>query len=404
MKINPAIFLAVIIFVSFSCSTEPKNLTTIISKVYSENNLAKQTFSIDPDRDTLLIGKSGTVIHIEKNSFADSLGNTVKSPIDIDLKEALNPFDMVLSNLTTTSNGQNLESGGMIYLNATSDGKQLSLSAGKGIDIGIPADSINKNMQVFEGKKDSTGMNWINPAAVANVQPQAPPVAKDSVKTPHKRKTNVAYNVVEIPDGNFPYELDTAISHRIWNGDGLMITKDSAFTIGKYHVRFFKQNKIQESTENFEEEDFGMEEKSAKGSNYFQVDPATNYIFSMKKLGWANIDRLLDDPRTKDVDMIVSIDNQKDFGSVYITMIVPDRKMYLPGYQKADETYSFTHGDFENPKLPVGADAIIMATAYKNDKPFFVLKKIKISEKQNISFHLEETTMDKLKAQLKENI
>jgi hypothetical protein len=45
-----------------------------------------------------------------------------------------------------------------------------------------------------------------------------------------------------------------------------------------------------------------------------------------------------------------------------------------------------------------------LATAYKNDKPYFAIKKITITDKQTVSFKLEETTMEKLKAELKEKI
>lgn len=186
----------------------------------------------------------------------------------------------------------------------------------------------------------------------------------------------------------------------IWKGNGLVLKSDSSFMVGEYNVRFYKQDSIWGTTHTFRT----TINSESKGSNYFQVDEKTNYIFAMKKLGWANIDRLQDDPRTKDVDLIVTVSNQKEFDVIYITMMIMDREMYLPGYQKKDETFSFTHGDFETTKLPVGAEAVIIATAYKDDKPFFVLKKVVISEKQRVDFSLEETTMENMKAKMQKNI
>jgi hypothetical protein len=141
---------------------------------------------------------------------------------------------------------------------------------------------------------------------------------------------------------------------------------------------------------------------NTKGENSFAEDRKTNYIFSIKKLGWANIDRLLEDPRTKEVELITSVENEKEFKFIYVTMIT--QKMYLPGYQKKDETFCFSHNDEEKQQLPVGETATILATAYKNDKPYFAIKKITITDKQTVAFKLEETTTEKLKAEMKEKI
>jgi len=78
--------------------------------------------------------------------------------------------------------------------------------------------------------------------------------------------------------------------------------------------------------------------------------------------------------------------------------------MYIPGYQKKDNTFCFSHGDEEKQELPVGESATILATAYKNDRPYFAIKKIKIEKKLNVTFKLIETTKDKLKADLQTQI
>ena len=83
-------------------------------------------------------------------------------------------------------------------------------------------------------------------------------------------------------------------------------------------------------------------------------------------------------------------------------MITPT--MYLPGYQRKDDTYCFSHGDDEEMNLPVGETVIILATAYKNEQPYFAMKKIIISERQSLSMSLVGTTKEKLKQDLLSNI
>jgi hypothetical protein len=138
--------------------------------------------------------------------------------------------------------------------------------------------------------------------------------------------------------------------------------------------------------------------------NTFETDPNSEYIFSIKQLGWANIDRVYSNPRTKNVELITAIDNYTDFENIYITLLMDKEKIFIPGYQKKDLTYGFTHGDYEKEKLPVGESAIIIATAYKNDIPYYSIQKITISEKQKVSFSLIETTMEKLKLDLEDKI
>jgi hypothetical protein len=83
-------------------------------------------------------------------------------------------------------------------------------------------------------------------------------------------------------------------------------------------------------------------------------------------------------------------------------MITP--KMYLAGYQKKDNSYSFSHGDDEKMQLPIGERVTILATAYKNDKPYFAMKKLTITNKQNLSLNLLETTTENLKIELMQKI
>jgi len=45
-----------------------------------------------------------------------------------------------------------------------------------------------------------------------------------------------------------------------------------------------------------------------------------------------------------------------------------------------------------------------MATAYKNDKPYFFLEKIIIQKELNLSFVLNETTIEELKKTIEDQI
>jgi hypothetical protein len=261
-------------------------------------------------------------------------------------------------------------------------------------------------MQLFEGVQDSTGINWKNPVPIDQPKPKDQEIPQDNKGGGRAFFFEGGSNVgiimqddrtnKDLPDGVYDKVAQIA-----WGGEGLELEKDSVIKIDGYAVRLMKMDT------NMRARWPGFSSTSTtptKGTNTFTEDTKTNYIFSIKKLGWANIDRLYSDPRTKEVEFVTSIENQSEFENVYVSLIVSNQKMHIPGYQKKDNTFSFTHGDYEKPSLPVGETATILATAYKNDKPYFAIQKIKIKDKQNISFQLTETTMEKLKTELKEKI
>ncbi len=209
-----------------------------------------------------------------------------------------------------------------------------------------------------------------------------------------EKTTNIRYRVEGFDNAdNSPKEVQNEVGRIAWKGDGLKIARDSTFQVGEYIVHFIKQEELLKWSDIY---------VSEKGTNSYLEDNRTNYIFTLKNLGWANIDRLYNDPRTKEVELITNIENHADFKLVYVTMVT--QRMYLPGYQKKDDTFSFSHGDYEKQQLPVGETATIIATAYKEDKPFFAIRTITIKEKQSVSCKLDMGTVEQLRSELKEKI
>jgi len=74
--------------------------------------------------------------------------------------------------------------------------------------------------------------------------------------------------------------------------------------------------------------------------------------------------------------------------------------IYLPGYQRADGGYGFSHGDFEPMQLPIGANALVVATAQRNGKPCYAIRPVVIAPTAHVQLHLQPTTDAELKAAL----
>lgn len=158
------------LFLIFHCKPHTETIVKNHDKdPFKTTIVSSQIFHIDAKKDTVLIGQKGTVLVFQQGSFLDSNESIVTGNINIELAEALTFDDMLLSNLTTTSGGQFLETDGMIYFNATSEGKQLIVNPDKPVYIEIPSKERKFGMSVYKGIRDKNGnMDWINPTPIKN--------------------------------------------------------------------------------------------------------------------------------------------------------------------------------------------------------------------------------------------
>lgn len=119
-----------------------------------------QTFTVINKSDTIIEGKKGIKVIIPENCF--DLPNP-NAEVKIELKEYTTATDFLFANLTTGSNGRMLESGGTIYINATSEGKQVALKKGQNLSLAFPTGKTTPKpgMQTFYGKTNDDGsINW----------------------------------------------------------------------------------------------------------------------------------------------------------------------------------------------------------------------------------------------------
>ena len=343
---------------------------------FSSNNISSQTFIIKSSNDTVIKSQSGSLLIFRKNSFVNNNGKLINGQIVIEFKELLDKTDIIFSGLTTTTNGKILESGGVIFIKALSNGQTVELSDSGKIGFAIQTDSILPGMQIFNGELQQDNIDWVTPSHLLND------------------------TIIRIAEA------------KPWHQDE--ITREEALELGFITIDTLTGDRIFEDIESvFPEIDTSnMEEVNnpidffdmSGNSNAFSEDINQKYVFELFNLGWANIDRLLDDERTEFVDLTTSISNYHEFGQVYITMVFTSKNIYLPGYQKIDMTFSFTHGDYEETRLPIGEDALIIATSSKNGVPYIDIKHITIIKKQKIQLSLKESSKGKLRNMIEENL
>ena len=107
-------------------------------------------FSISATSDTTVFGQQGTRLFIEKSTFQFADGSPVIDSIKITIKEFYKKSDIVLADLSTESDGKLLETGGMINISATSNGKDVEIKPSKRIVVHFPKPKYSdKEMNLF---------------------------------------------------------------------------------------------------------------------------------------------------------------------------------------------------------------------------------------------------------------
>jgi hypothetical protein len=165
-KIVRYFFLALISVTLSMCNNNTLTKTVKLqpNDPFMNTIVKSQLFEIDSKQDNVIEGNNGTVIVCPKGCFKNANDETVEENIKIELSEALKLEDMLLSNLTTTSNDKQLETDGMIYFNATANGEQLKINKDNPIHIEIPTTKKKAGMMAYKGVRDKNGnMNWIEP-------------------------------------------------------------------------------------------------------------------------------------------------------------------------------------------------------------------------------------------------
>lgn len=151
-------FILLLLLFLYSCKT--KNIDSL-HDVLDELSPKEQEESIDPSKDNMIEGEKGTKVFIPADAFQFKDGTPVTEKVVIYLKEFFSPSDFISNNLSTSSRGYLLETGGMVFISATSAGQELEVNKAKSYVVAFPNKDTSKPMSSFYGAADSSGqINW----------------------------------------------------------------------------------------------------------------------------------------------------------------------------------------------------------------------------------------------------
>ncbi|MFY8020349.1 MAG: hypothetical protein ACOVP1_04095, partial [Bacteroidia bacterium] len=133
-----------------------KSTSDVINQI---SETKTQVIEINPKIENKVQGEKGLEISIPANSLETEDGQAIAiGPVKIELTEIYSDRNSIEKQISTTSEGQILETGGMFEVKATQNGKNLKLKSGKSMAVEMPSNNLKEGMNVFVAEKNSSGI------------------------------------------------------------------------------------------------------------------------------------------------------------------------------------------------------------------------------------------------------
>ncbi len=159
MKKFSLLFVLVLVMVVSCKRNEPNPIDTIFpgnptttnfsSEFFVANSVPVQSFNINSSSWQVITGSQGTRVTFSPGSFVTQTNQPVSGTVSIELKEIYSKKDMILSGISTVSNGMPLISGGEIKLVAKQNNLELKLAGNNLVYVEMPA-GLNPSFQMNE--------------------------------------------------------------------------------------------------------------------------------------------------------------------------------------------------------------------------------------------------------------
>ncbi len=200
---------------------------TTLERLKAALRSQEQLFQVSADRDTIIIGEAGTRIHIPAASFVNEFGENVTGEIAFSLIECYTPLEMFARNLSTrTVDGELLETGGSVFMDAKQEDAKLQLKTDRSLKIDFPKGEEDlAGMEEFKGIKNANGIiEWSSlpsNSKFTGTEVQNDPFSLNNGLNMVQSKGAPRVNLIEIkvPAENSKMDLSAA---KLNNGEGTL--------------------------------------------------------------------------------------------------------------------------------------------------------------------------------------
>ncbi len=330
------IFLGVLIFSILTNCSEKENQP--LEREILELGDPTQIFTITSYKVDTIEAKNGTRLIIQPNIFVFNDGQDVKEPIQIELTEVFDKSDMILNGVGTLSDGRLLESFGMIYLSATSEGKELKLKENSSIAVSIPNRRKGDAGELFYGVRTDSVVNW-----------KYAGTTKDT--------TEVIETYTQLSDSL----SIKSTTYKFVDGKRQFVSDSTYKVRGQFDI--------------------------AEGGGKFE--PPIFYEFEIKNLGWINCDRFIEIDDKAELEIELKTSNR---AIGYLVFADINSVMLLTFNEKGIATAENLPNDYS-------ADLIVID---KIDKSYMWTKQnLKIGTESKVTLETKKINKEELKTELK---
>ncbi|MFM9985699.1 MAG: OmpA family protein [Flavobacteriales bacterium] len=438
------------------CMQKNRRVEVVLYNEFSEQFLLKQdlplpqTTFINHEKGDIIRGEKGTEIYIPSKSFLRPDGSAPQGDVRIELNEFYDIKDCLKSKLTTTSNGQLIESGGMVFLEAFDETGKLDLTSDAALKIVFKTQEsgLEEGMQVFNGKVENGIMNWVPSKKPEMAKPIKAPSSATASSIEDLPLSLFGIQNVEVISGGreslilfglISWDDMTAEEKARYEGDqkkyAEALEKQKEFQKQQWHKTKFNRGELSwEELTTEEQTSFKNDsarykrEMKRKADEYkqllkarqdsliavqkaWQAEQAKYYATSLKEfqnktrdgqmiftlrgalsvrqLGWINCDRFLQS--TSRIDQIVSCEMTPD---TEVQLIFKDIAGIMQGYSRTDGRVVFNN-------IPAGSNAFLLYKGKQDaDGNFeFDLQEIKTSTK-TVVVDAKKTSIEEMNALL----
>ena len=362
----------------------------------------KQVHCIDPRRDTMLGLEQGTVIFIPAGSFFAKPNECVT----FKAKEIYKFSDMIMENLATTSNGSLLETGGMVYTEASdSEGNKLNLNPGKELTIYLPTDTLRRDMRLFYGDRDPhSNMNWTEGGTVDRFgvgvgmderlcPDRDPPIACEKCPFLTCRlfgRMDDAFKGMGDKDVKAANKEFRDCQKRIRKSKRNAKTQpqlsdDCAALYDKYGVNTYEELLVKQFEETAQRLEDALEGNIEEGEA--SINDLKFYVLQTKRMGWINCDAFSSILETSKINMLVDTERNSETDC---SIVFKNRKSMM----KPDFGPSFKFS-----RIAAEIAIWILALKYHDNQVFISLKSDK-TRIQSDKIEYKQVSLDELKVEL----
>jgi hypothetical protein len=385
-------YILLLSLVILSCQKEKSSLPIEENSISISSQLKTdklQTIEFILKNDTLISGKEGTDIWISRDLFE----NYSNGKITFELKEFYSKEDMILNGLSTVTNkNELLESSGMFYINFKEEGKQLKIRKGKSYKVTIPNRPLedsniyyNDNDSIFKWELEKTDIKVLFPDILRNRAFRIS-VGKDNAGGFFKETTLDSLKIAQKIDSlkliKILEEEENGLKENIINNQIEVVDELN------HNLKQDKYRDINDNERLTKEE----KEKRIKNRDAFYNSMAEISSFSSNKLGWINIDRILDYEKLKKITIK---NNDKLFDSDYVVFY-----NYLSQKSLINHYLNNFNSDYVYPELRIKGKIKVIIYTNNEEKIFYDKFYIDKNSNTEFSLNLKETTLDKLKQEL----